>query len=198
MEYAGRTDRELVDLAQRGDKAAFGELAGRYRERSYSQCLKIMRDPEEAEDRVQEAMAKAYEALPRFRREARFSTWLYAIARNACLMHLRRKGVHTIPLDRPVNCGDAAFAPDVPDPSADTGALLMRKELSAVLSRHVEGLTALNRTVFELRLVQGISTEETAQLLGLTAAAVKSRLHAIRVRLREGLAAYLSDGRCPA
>jgi RNA polymerase sigma-70 factor (ECF subfamily) len=155
-----------------------------------------MRNPEDAEDRVQDAFIKAYQSLPGFRRDARFATWLYAIARNTCLMHMRRKSLPTLSLDRPKACEDGTVEHDVPDPAADADEQMMRKELVTVLSLHVGRLSPLNRAVFELRLVQGLSTEETARFLGLSVPAVKSRLHTVRVDLRAGLSTYLKTGCC--
>jgi RNA polymerase sigma-70 factor (ECF subfamily) len=196
--YMDDSDPELVALAKRNDRSAFGELVRRYQKRTYAQCLKIMRDPDEARDRAQDAFTKAYQALPGFREDATFSTWLYAIARNACLMRLRKKEIPTVSLHRTIASDHGAVERDVADPRADSSATVLRRELRDILERHVGGLNTINKAVFELRLVRGYSTSETARILGISTQAVKSRLHAARVALRAGLSRYFQSGSCPA
>lgn len=198
MAYKDATDPQLVALAKRNDRSAFGELVRRYQERTYAQCLKIMRDPEEARDRAQDAFAKAFQALPGFREDSTFSTWLYAIARNVCLMRLRKRELPTISLRRPITSDGGAVELDVVDPRADSSASVLRRELRDVLERQVGGLNPTNKAVFELRLVHGYSTTETARILDISTQAVKSRLHAARVALRAGLSRYFRSGYCPA
>jgi RNA polymerase sigma-70 factor (ECF subfamily) len=198
MAYRDATDPQLVALAKRSDGSAFGELVRRYQERTYAQCLKIMRDPEEARDRAQDAFAKAFQALSGFREDSTFSTWLYAIARNACLMRLRKKKLPTVSLRRAITSDDGAVERDVVDPRADSSASVFRRELRDVLERQVGKLNPTNKAVFELRLVHGCSTTETARILGISSQAVKSRLHAARVALRAGLSTYFQSGSRPA
>jgi len=182
-----RSDSELVELVKHGDRAAFDELDERHRGHVYAQCLSIMHDDEKAKDCVQDAFVNAYLALPRFREDAQFSTWLYVIARNVCLMHLRKKRLVTISLDRPVECPQGTVEREVVDPSADASASVLREELRAALAEQVRMLNPSNRDVFELRVVQGLSTRSTAVALGISDAAVKSRLHRACTSLRQAL-----------
>ena len=192
------SESDLVVQARANDDEAFEKLVKRHRRAVYAQCLKIVRDPEEAEDRVQEAFVKAHTALSRFRGDAKFSTWVHAIARNGCLMKLRKRKLHTVSLDRPVEFGDGAAEREVPDCGADPATLVLRKEFRELLEERVGKLSLLNRSVFEMRVKRGLSTAETARELGLSQSAVKSRLHRARLNLRAALWPYVEHGSLPA
>ncbi len=187
-------DSELVEGARSGDAEAFGELVERHEGMIYGLCLKILGNPEDAEDCLQEVFIKAFEALPGFRQEARFSTWLYRIAYNACLMRLRKKKLDTVPLDRPVRLGGDVLERDLADWTTDPRADVMNEELGAVLAQHIDALSPENRVVFVLRDIHGLSTDDTASVLGLSVPAVKSRLHRARLYLRERLSDYFEQG----
>jgi RNA polymerase sigma-70 factor (ECF subfamily) len=188
------SDRELVARAKEGDAEAFGELVERNEAKVYGLCLKMLGNTEDAEDCLQEVFIKAFKALPGFRQEARFSTWLYRIAYNECLMRIRKRTIDTVPIDRPVEFkegnADREFADWTNDPRAD----VMNNELNSVLVQHVNELDPDNRIVFLLRDVHGLSTNDTADALGLTVPAVKSRLHRARLFLRERLTEYFERG----
>jgi RNA polymerase sigma-70 factor (ECF subfamily) len=188
------SDRELVVKAKAGDPDAFGELVERNEAKVYGLCLKMLGNTEDAEDCLQEVFIKAFKALPGFRQEARFSTWLYRIAYNECLMRIRKRKLDTVPLDRPVELGEGDVDRELADWTNDPRADVMNDELSSVLVRHVNELDPDNRIVFLLRDVHGLSTSDTADALGLTVPAVKSRLHRARLFLREKLTDYFERG----
>ena len=190
----GPDDSVLVERAKAGDKEAFGQLVERHESKVYGLCLKMLGNAEDAEDCLQEVFMKAFEALPRFREEARFSTWVYRIATNACLMRLRKKKLQTVPLDRPMNVGGESLPREVPDWSTDPSSDLMNEELNGVLTQHINELRPDNRIVFVLRDIHGLSTDDTASILGLSVPAVKSRLHRARLYLRERLEDYFARG----
>ncbi len=194
----GPDDSALVERAKAGDKEAFGQLVERHESKVYGLCLKMLGNAEDAEDCLQEVFMKAFEALPRFREEARFSTWVYRIATNACLMRLRKKKLQTVPLDRPMNVGGESLPREVPDWSTDPSSDLMNEELNGVLTQHINELRPDNRIVFVLRDIHGLSTDDTASILGLSVPAVKSRLHRARLYLRERLGDYFARGTSPA
>jgi len=193
-----RTDGQLVELAKAGDGDAFSELVVRHESKVYGLCLKMLGNPEDAEDCLQEVFIKAFEALPNFREEARFSTWLYRIAYNACLMRIRKRKLDTVPLDKPVQVGEDAIQRDVADWTTDPSADVMNEELNEVLLKHINELQPDNRIVFVLRDIQGLSTDDTANVLGLSVPAVKSRLHRARLFLRERLSDYFAHGSAEA
>jgi RNA polymerase sigma-70 factor (ECF subfamily) len=188
------TDRELVAKAKAGDPDAFGQLVERNEAKVYGLCLKMLGSTEDAEDCLQEVFIKAFKALPGFRQEAQFSTWLYRIAYNECLMRIRKRTIDTVPLDRPVELGEGKVEREFADWTNDPRADVMNDELSNVLVQHVNELHPDNRIVFLLRDVHGLSTSDTADTLGLTVPAVKSRLHRARLFLREKLTEYFERG----
>ena len=188
------SDSELVRMAKAGDSDAFGELVVRHEAKIYGLCIKMLGNPEDAEDCLQEVFMKAFEALPTFREEARFSTWLYRIAYNACLMRIRKKKLETVSLDRPVVVAGEQLPRDVADWTMDPRAGVMNEELNSVLAQHINELEPDNRIVFVLRDIHGLSTDDTAKTLGLSVPAVKSRLHRARLYLRERLSGYFAHG----
>ena len=192
------SDSELVAMAKAGDKDAFGLLIERHESKIYGLCLKMLGNPEDAEDVLQEVFLKAFQALPGFREEARFSTWLYRIAYNACLMRIRKKKIETVSLDRPLDVEEGHIERDVTDWSTDPRTDVMSEELRSVLTRHINELSPDNRIVFVLRDVHGLSTDDTAGVLGLSVPAVKSRLHRARLYLRERLSDYMVEGSAAA
>jgi RNA polymerase sigma-70 factor (ECF subfamily) len=192
------SDVELVAMAKAGDKDAFGMLVERHESKVFGLCLKMLGNPEDAEDVLQEVFIKAYQALPGFREEARFSTWLYRIAHNACLMRIRKKKLETVSLDRPLDVEEGHIQRDVTDWTTDPRTDVMSEELSSVLSQHINELSPDNRIVFVLRDIHGLSTDDTANVLGLSVPAVKSRLHRARLYLRERLSDYMVEGSAAA
>jgi RNA polymerase sigma-70 factor, ECF subfamily len=188
------SDRELVTRAKGGDGEAFAELVERNEAKIYGLCLKMLGNTEDAEDCLQEVFIKAFKALAGFRQEAQFSTWLYRIAYNECLMRIRKRRVETVPIDRPVELRGGVIDREFADWTNDPRANVMNDELNEVLVQHVNQLDPDNRIVFLLRDVHGLSTNDTAEALGLTVAAVKSRLHRARLFLREKLTDYFEHG----
>lgn len=188
------SDTELVKRAKAGDGDAFGELVERNEAKIYGLCLKMLGNQEDAEDCLQEVFIKAFKALPGFREEARFSTWLYRIAYNESLMRIRKKKLDTVSLDRPVELDEGDVTRDLADWTTDPRADVMNDELSGVLVRHVNELDPDNRIVFLMRDVHGLSTTDTADALGLSIPAVKSRLHRARLFLRDKLSDYFERG----
>ncbi len=188
------TDSELVARAKSADGDAFSELVLRHESKIYGLCLKMLGNPEDAEDCLQEVFMKAFEALPGFRQEAQFSTWLYRIAYNACLMRIRKKKLDTVSLDKPVDVGGDKIERDVADWTTDPRSAVMNEELNEVLAKHINELEPDNRIVFVLRDIHGLSTDDTANVLGLTVPAVKSRLHRARLFLRKRLTDYFARG----
>jgi len=191
------TDSELVQRAKAGDKEAFDLLVTRHEGRVYGLCLKMLGNPEDAEDVLQEVFVKAFQSLPSFREEAAFSTWVYRIATNACLMRIRKKKLDTVSLDQPGDAGEDATR-DVADWTKDPSAEVMGEELRGILAQHINELAHDSRIVFVLRDIHGLTTDDTASVLGLTPPAVKSRLHRARLYLRERLSDYFSHGAAAA
>ncbi len=199
----GPTDGELVTRASAGDGAAFAELVQRHQDRIYGLALHLLRDAGEAEEVVQEAFLAALEKLQSFRGDAAFTTWLHRVAANAALMRLRRRrrspeAVAAEPLEELLPRFDGSGRIE-----AETGAgahhdwskradeQLADRQIRRAVEREVQNLPEDYRIVFLLRDVEGLSSEEMAEALGISVAAVKSRLHRARLVLRVRLGHHL-------
>jgi RNA polymerase sigma-70 factor, ECF subfamily len=181
----------LVQAAKKGDVGAFGELVKRYDRNVFRIALHITQNREDAEDVVQDAFLKAYENLEQFQGQSKFYTWLVRIAVNEALMKLRRRRPERmVSLDQEVQTEEDSMPREVADWSPNPEQLYNQAELRDILGKTVQGLPPSFRTVFVLRDVEGLSTEETAQALELSVPAVKSRLLRARLQLRERLNRY--------
>ncbi len=183
-----KDESTLVSAAKAGSYAAFEGLVNRYEKKIYRLGLNITGSPEDAEDVLQETFLKAFEHLPEFRGDSRFYTWIVRIAVNEGLMRLRkRRSDKTVPFGE-VEGEDGEVMPrDFADWKPNPEELFAKTELETILQDAVQTLPPNFRTVFFLRDVEGLSTEETAQLLDLTVGTVKARLFRARLRLREEL-----------
>ncbi len=181
----------LVQAAKKGDVSAFGELVKRYDRNVFRIALHITQNREDAEDVVQDAFLKAYENLDQFQGQSKFYTWLVRIAVNEALMKLRRRRPERmVSLDQEVQTEEDSMPREVADWSPNPEQLYNQSELRDILGKTIQGLPPSFRTVFVLRDVEGLSTEETAQALELSVPAVKSRLLRARLQLRERLNRY--------
>jgi len=190
---AGPVSEELalVQAAKRGDDSAFEELVRRYDRNVFRIAQHITQNREDAEDVVQEAFLKAYGNLAQFQEQSKFYTWLVRIAVNEALMKLRRRRPErTVSLDEDIKTEDDSLPREIADWSPNPEQLYNQAELGEILSKTIQGLPPGFRTVFVLRDVEGLSTEETAAALDLSVPAVKSRLLRARLQLRERLGKY--------
>ncbi len=178
----------LVAKARAGDAAAFNDLVTRYERKIFRLAKHITQNDEDAEDVLQEAFLKAYEHLPDFQGQSKFYTWIVRIAVNESLMKLRkRKSDRTVPLDEPLDTGEDVVVREIAVWEDDPEKKYSREELANILDEAVQSLRPAFRTVFVLRDIEELSTEETAEALGISVPAVKSRLLRARLQLREKL-----------
>ena len=188
------SDEVLVRRSKEGEQAAFAELVNRYESKIYGLARKMMGNREDAADVLQETFLDAYKSLSGFREEANFSTWLYRIASNICLMKLRKKeGEKVVSLDDPVSIEEGELSREIPDWSTNPGTAVLNKELRQVMDEAIKGLPPSYKSVFVLRDLEGLSNAEVGKVLGESVAAVKSRLHRARLFLREKLSRYFDD-----
>lgn len=172
-----RPEAELVTLAQTGDPAAYGALVRRHQDRIYRHLLNLTGSREDALELAQEVFIKAWEALPAWRPDAQFHTWLYRIASNAALDLLRRrKVVQFVAME-----DDYDAASQQPGPEAQLQGRQRLRRLDAALAR----LPAEQREIILLREVEGLSYDELAATLGIDMGTVKSRLARARAALAE-------------
>mgnify|MGYP003576466061 CR=1 FL=1 len=189
-------DQSLVEQVQRGDKSAFELLMRRYEDKVFRLAVGMMKNREDALDAVQDAFLSVYRKIGTFRGDSSFSTWLYRVALNAIYMRLRSQSRHerTEPLEVLESVLDPAkirMVMPVRGWGERADDSLLRKELSGQLREAVAALPEDYRIVFTLRDVEDLSNQEVADILGLTLAATKTRLHRARLFLRERLSAYL-------
>lgn len=186
----------LVQSAKKGDLEAFSELVKRYDRNIFRIAQHITHNEEDAQDVVQDAFLKAYQNLEQFQGNSKFYTWLVRIAVNEALMKLRRRRTdRTVSIDEDVETEEGSMPREVADWGPNPEQLYGQSELSDILKKTIQGLPPGFRTVFVLRDVEGLSTEETAEMLGLSIPAVKSRLLRARLQLRDRLAKYFKSKR---
>jgi len=184
-------DHVLVELARDGSQAAFGVLIRRHQDKAFSLAMGMMRNEADARDCVQDAFLNAWRKLHSFRGDARFSSWLYRITHNACLMKMRsRRRRPEVPLEVR-GSQDEGFERQIPDPRRGADVTVEIEELGGELVRAVDTLPPNYREVFELADLHHQSMKEIAATLGLTVPNVKTRLHRARLRLRAQLQPYL-------
>jgi len=190
------SDETLVEKSQQGDYLSFQELVRRHEKKIYNLAYKIMGNKEDASDVLQETFLQAFKKLPGFKSKAKFSTWLYRIAVNICLMRKRRqKKIKTVSLDVPIltKQEDEIRRELRDDWSKSPLASLESEEVKRALSNAIDLLPQEYRTVFLLRGVNGFSNEEVANALKISVPAVKSRLHRARLFLRDKLSEYFKE-----
>jgi len=178
----------LVARAQNGDQAAFAALVEHYQRKIYRIGKNITQNNEDAEDVLQETFLKAYEHLSGFQGNSKFYTWIVRIAVNEALMKLRkRKGDRFVSLDEPIETGEEEVKREIAVWEDNPEQRYSREEMQHILDEAVDNLKPDFRTVFVLRDIEELSTEETAEALGISVPAVKSRLLRARLALREKL-----------
>lgn len=186
----------LVQAAKAGDLEAFSQLVNRYDRNIFRIAQHITHNEDDAQDVVQDAFLKAYQNLEQFQGNSKFYTWLVRIAVNEALMKLRKRRTdRTVSLDEDVETEEGSMPREVADWSPNPEQLYGQSELGDILKKTIQGLPPGFRTVFVLRDVEGLSTEETAEMLGLSIPAVKSRLLRARLQLRDRLSRYFKSKR---
>jgi RNA polymerase sigma-70 factor (ECF subfamily) len=191
-ELAARTDQEIVVLARGGEEAAYRELVRRYERPLFSLLYRMVRDRELAEDLAQETFVKALNAIESYRPEYKFSSWIFKIANNAAIDHLRRRELDTLSLEG---------SPHAETPEAIEATVLQigdrqespldeveARELGGEIEAAIAKLRPEYRSCILLRHVEGRAYEEIAEILGLPLGTVKTYIHRARNELRRELA----------
>ena len=183
-----REEHELVAAANRGDSAAFETLCKQAASTVFNVARRMMRNNEDAEDVLQESFQQAFVHFKSFNGDSRFSTWLTRIAINTALMKLRKKNpLRDVSLDESAETGDSSYRIDIEDHGLNPEQLCVQEEQQQILSEALNALTPGMRKAIELRELDERSTEETAQIMGISASAVKARVFHGRRKLRETL-----------
>jgi len=191
----GGREQDLILSVQRGQSELFYELVRPYERRVYAAALAILRNQQDAEDAVQEAMLKAFANIRQFRAESRFSTWLIQITVNESLMRRRRERTVVMEGIDDRREEDSDYAPrDFADWREIPSEALERKEVRQRLGEALATLDRKYREVFVMRDMEQLNIQETAEALGISVASVKTRLLRARLMLRELLAAGWEQG----
>lgn len=191
---ASSDEAALIAAAQGGNANCFGTLLSRYEGKIFWIANNITHNESDAEEVTQDAFWKAFQHIEDFKGDSRFYTWLVRIAINQALTNLRGRRLYDISLDSPTDT-EADFIPrDVKDKRLTPEERYSQTELAEILITGIEGLNPTLRITFQLREVENVSTEETANRLGLSVPAVKSRVLRARMQLREALSARLRKG----
>ena len=192
-DYARASEDQLLAAAKASDGRAFEELSNKYLRSIRKRVYSIVRNPEDTEDVVQDSLLKAYRHLPEFRQSCDFATWITKIAINTALMLLRKRRSRREVSFNQFGENDEKWSMwDIPDPAPNTEQAYARKETLAFMSRVVNGLPPVYRSVLEQYHAQEKSLRESADKLGITVASAKSRLFRARRRLRSRLGQQIS------
>lgn len=178
------SDAELAARAATGDTQAFERIMRRHNRLLFRTARSILKSDADTEDVLQEGYLRAWRALASFRADAKLSTWLVRIIANEALGRLRRRGAQVIPLDTAM---DLMAAQMEADPNEQPEQATMRAQVRQLIEARIDGLPDAFRTVFVLRAVEELSTEEVSAALGIPEATVRTRFFRARSLLREGL-----------
>jgi RNA polymerase sigma-70 factor, ECF subfamily len=189
-------DAELMLRVKRGDEAAFEQLVDKYKQPVLNLVYRTLRDATEAEDLAQNVFVQVFKSADRYRVEAKFSTWLFTIARNLCLNELRRRSRHPAEsLDAAVETHEELPGRQFEDKASVTAPdQLLRTELSSKVEECLASLPENQRTAILLFKEQEMSYEEISRILDCSLSATKSLIHRGRETLKEKLKPYLRSG----
>jgi RNA polymerase sigma-70 factor (ECF subfamily) len=185
-------DVALVERVRAGDISAYDTLVRKYERQVFRIAQHITQNREDAEDVMQDAFLKAYEKLDQFQGNSKFYTWLVRIAVNESLMRLRKRRTgKMVSIDEDLETDEGTVPRDLADWAPDPEQNYTQTELGQILEKTIKGLPPGFKVVFELRDVQGLSTEDTAEALGLSVPAVQARLLRARLQFRERDSRYV-------
>jgi RNA polymerase sigma-70 factor, ECF subfamily len=195
MSTTKKTDQELIAEFQKGNQQSFEELISRYSNKVFSLASRLTRNPEDAEEVLQDVFVTVHRKIAGFEGKSSFSSWLYRVTVNAAFMKLRkRKQDQTVPLEELVQ--QVHVVPALKSPEhAYVDSLSIRNEMMEALENAIRKLPDDYRPVFILRDVDGLTSREVSRILDLTVPAVKSRLHRSRLMLRRRLNRFFVEQR---
>lgn len=186
-------DLDLVHATQNGDVSAFEQLVKRYDHKLLRIAQHVTHNREDSQDAVQEAFLKAFQHLGEFREEAQFSTWLIRITINQSLMKLRKQSaIREVSLDKDFETDGEMVPMEVTDWAPNPEQLYGVSELRDILVKTLRELRPSLRAVFVLRDIEGLSIDQTTEVLNLSQGTVKARLWRARLQLRERLNEYFT------
>lgn len=191
-------DNVLLEELRKGSPEAVEALFERFHGKIYGLAMSILKNESDAEEAAQDVFLTVFRKADTFQGNSALYSWIYRICVNACLMRLRgKRRQETVSIEEfmPVFTEEGKHAGSVEAWGREVERKMLNKELGQMIRKFTEDLSEKYRVVFVLSDVEGLSNEETAQILGLSVPAVKSRLHRARLYLREKLSRYLHEGK---
>lgn len=192
------TDHQLITEFKEGSMEAMEAIVDRYENRIFTFGLKMCGQLQDAEDITQDTFLNAFRYLNSFREETNLKNWLFKIAATACIRKRRKKKCEPdreLSLESFINKDGTFETHDIPDWSDDPSDKVLRAEMKAVISDSIKTLPHKYKLVFNLRDIEGFSTKETADILGISIESVKTRLHRARLALREKISNSYREGK---
>lgn len=180
-------DKRLIKSALQGDQKAYEALLIKYRNLVYTIMIKMVRNPQEAEDLTQEAFMKAFHSLASFNEEFAFSTWLMKIATNNCIDFLRKRKLRTYSIHEPIQYKDEKIEIEIPDAEAGPEKNILQSERKQILEEAIARLPERYRYVIILRHKEEKSYEEISEILNLPLGTVKAQIFRAREILNKNL-----------
>ena len=186
-------DLRTIRRCKRGEEPAFREILDRYRTPIYNLCYRMSRNPEDARDLAQEVFIKVFSLLDRFDEQYAFSSWLFRIATNHCIDHIRRNRLRFLSLDGATGQDGEEYELQVPAEGPEPDTVLQRKEALEKLAEVIDDLPPHYKAITMLRHDQQLSYEEIAEILQLPLGTVKARIHRARNLIQQMLKARSYD-----
>jgi len=194
-----QSEEQLIDRGLKGDARSLDALFARNTRALYQTAFRVLGNPEDAEEALQEGLMSAYRNLPRFERRSQFSTWLTRIVINAALMRRRSKRSRpAVSLDEVVTEGELPLADRFADDGPNPEQLYAGTELGDRMNKKLAEISPLLRTAFWLREIEGLTAEEAARVLGVSRNTLKARLWRARQELAARLGLSLDTNLAPA
>ena len=187
MELTDKSDLELIDAAIDGNQGAYSIIMERYKNSLGALIFKMVHNQEETKDLVQEAFIKAFNALESYNRKYSFSTWLFKIASNNCIDHLRKKRLKTSSIDAPIATKDGEVKQEIPDMTFNPEGKVVQDELISGIDNAIAALPEKYKDVINLRHKKDKSYEEIANQLDLPIGTIKARIFRAREMLKKSL-----------
>jgi RNA polymerase sigma-70 factor (ECF subfamily) len=192
------TDHQLISRFKEGSMEAMEAIVDRYENRIFNFGLKMCGQFQDAEDITQDTFLNAFRYLNTFREETKLKNWLFKIATTACIRKRRKKKCepdHELSLDSFTNTDGTKETYDIPDWTDDPSDKVIQAEMNSVINNSIKTLPHKYKLVFNLRDIEGFSTKETAEILGISIESVKTRLHRARLALREKISRSYQEGK---
>ncbi len=180
-------DRELIRSCLRGDRLAYRTLLRRYQDPIFSYCLRMIKDSAQAEDIAQEALVRTLTRLETYDERYSFSAWVFKIATNLCIDHLRKAKRIAYSLDQDIQGSDGSYKREMPSRGPDPSARTLASEQMDLLDEAVAALPEHYRAILLLRHREELSYEEIARILELPIGTVKIRIHRAREQIKRRL-----------